>query len=212
MGLIASNPGRSIANVFEEKIPNYGDSAGEERRLVGPELIWLPPVVDLQCSVQVTWAGRARKQTQEVLWHIDSFAPSQNLPDGVSTARIERAGELVPQAPAGVDKGSSQVLRGRVKRQWSFQWIMMKGFFWNQDPTAREVVQLQRPGLRPRLQQRQAVHSHSKSVRLLIWMWDQRGTGWTVALWTLQQQQASRQLLGGGKSRGSGLGQLYCVQ
>ena len=39
MGLIAPNPGCSIANVFEEKIPNYGDSAGEERQLVGPGLI-----------------------------------------------------------------------------------------------------------------------------------------------------------------------------
>ena len=39
MGLKAFNPGRSIAYVFEEKIPNWGNSAGEERHLVGPELI-----------------------------------------------------------------------------------------------------------------------------------------------------------------------------
>ena len=42
MGLIAPNPGRSIVEVFDETIPHYGDSAGtagEERHLVGPELI-----------------------------------------------------------------------------------------------------------------------------------------------------------------------------
>ena len=39
MGLVAPNPGRSIADVFEETIPNYGDSAGKERHVVGPELI-----------------------------------------------------------------------------------------------------------------------------------------------------------------------------
>ena len=39
MGLIAPNPGRSIADVFEDTILNYGDSAGEERHVVGPELI-----------------------------------------------------------------------------------------------------------------------------------------------------------------------------
>ena len=39
MGLIAPNHGRSIVDVFDETIPNYGDSAGEERHLVGPELI-----------------------------------------------------------------------------------------------------------------------------------------------------------------------------
>ena len=39
MGLIAPNPGCSIAYVFEEKIPSYGNSAGEERHMVGPELI-----------------------------------------------------------------------------------------------------------------------------------------------------------------------------
>ena len=39
MGLIAPNPGCSIADVFEDTIPNYGVSAGEDKHLVGPELI-----------------------------------------------------------------------------------------------------------------------------------------------------------------------------
>ena len=64
-------------------------------------------------------------------------------------------------------------LRCWVKRQRSFQW--MKGFFWNLDPTAWEVV----PRPRPRPHRRQVVHS--KSLQMLIWM--SRGTARTVALW-----------------------------
>ena len=45
MGLVAPNARPSIADVFEETIPYYGDSAGEERHLVSPELI-----AYLQCT------------------------------------------------------------------------------------------------------------------------------------------------------------------
>ena len=39
IGLLAPTPGRSIAEIFEEKIPNNGENDWEERYLVRPELI-----------------------------------------------------------------------------------------------------------------------------------------------------------------------------
>ena len=59
--------GLSIAEIFEEKIPNYGDNDGEERHVVGPELIaylHCPPVIDLQCFEQVTGPGHAETNTR----------------------------------------------------------------------------------------------------------------------------------------------------
>ena len=39
LGLLTSTPGRSIAEIFEEEIPNFGENDWEERYLVSPELI-----------------------------------------------------------------------------------------------------------------------------------------------------------------------------
>ena len=106
MGLIAPNPGRSIADIFEEKIPNYSDIAWEERHLVGPELTAYLQWLIYSAPFQVTGPGRARRRT-EVLRHIGSFV--QSLMGCQPQEAVEGAGEMVPRASAGDDKGSSQV-------------------------------------------------------------------------------------------------------
>ena len=39
MGLIAPSPGCSLAKILRERIPNHCENDGEERHLVGPELL-----------------------------------------------------------------------------------------------------------------------------------------------------------------------------
>ena len=65
MGLLSPGSGRSIANIFDEKIPNYGENDGDERYLVGPELIaylqWLIYTSPFKSPDQGQRAGEHKK-------------------------------------------------------------------------------------------------------------------------------------------------------
>ena len=96
---------------------------------------------DLKCSIQDFKSQDQGERGDEHKKYYNTWAVSFKARWGAYSKKLLKELEkLYHGHPLGMTKGcrqSNQPLSCRVKRQWFFQW--MKGYFWNLDPTAREV-------------------------------------------------------------------------